>query len=179
MPSSTTTYYDYSVINFASILNRTNVDVINYFDDYGVQLRNGKDFKKIFLHFCIKRICDECLAIKGPGKKILFCNPEFVDKRSEIFESIDYNEYIKFISGTLDELSKFLPVDVFMSSDVKFEDIQSRTVDNNLKYDFDMITTSSSKRKSIKHLVEYANELGLKLIGKDFSSRPQLHKIYI
>lgn len=172
-------YYNYTVVNFEPVIGKTNLEVVSYYFDNGLTLRKvNRDFKKIFTHFFVKNICTTCLNVKGVSEKILFVNPKLVSPKSEIFDYVDYDEYTIFVQRILKELDGLIPMAIYHSVDLSFDDVKYMET-NDLKYNFDLIHSHSHGRKSIRKLTEYAEALGLNFLHKDYLNQPTLHRIFI
>lgn len=177
---STKHYYNYIVISFSDLIEKINVDVINYYFDNGIELvKINKDFKKIFVHFLIKNLCSQCLVVKGTSDKILFCDPNFISSKSEIFESIEYAQYIDFLKNVLKEIEGLIPITIYYSIDVKFDEVSEKAFVNDLKFNFDYVHSKGREKKSLRKLSQYAEHLGLNFIHKDYLNQLSLHKIFI
>jgi len=173
-------YHNYIVINFDDLVHRVNVDVINYYSDNNLQINKvNKDFKKIFVHFFIKELCTLCLRITNINGKILFCNPEFISNKDEMFEYVDYIQYINLVKGILTEIADILPVAIYHSTDIRFEDIYEKDSSNDLKFNFDYVYSKHYNNKSLRKLNQYAEKLGLNFLRKDLLNQINLHKIFI
>lgn len=172
-------YYNYTVVSFDSLIKKINVDVINHYFDNGLELvKINRDFKKIFVHYCIKNFCTDFQELKGVTDKIVFCNPKIISPKSEMFDIIDYKDYVKFLKRILKDLDSVLPFTLYFSEVVEFDNIDQLDT-NDLKFTFDYIHSTSGTNKSIHKLTKYVQGLGLNYLSKDYLSRPNLHKVFI
>lgn len=173
-------YYSYTVINFDTLIDKVNVDVVNYYFDNGIPLTKiNRDFKKIFVHCLIKDLCAKCLVLESAANKILFCNPYLVSPRSELFDSVSYESYILFLQGVLKELRDLIPVAIYFSIEKHFCDISEKELTNDLRYEFDFAHAKTRSSKSLKRLSEYADQMGLNFLRKDYLKYPKFHKLFI
>jgi hypothetical protein len=178
--SATKQYYNYTIIDAERLIEKVNVDVINYYFENGIPLvKINRDFKKVFVHFLIKGLCERCLNQKSGPEKILFCNPNLISSTSEIFDTLDYSTYIKFVEGVLKEIEGLIPVAVYNSADMEYADISEKASTNDLKYNFDYIYAKSQGKKSLRKLSQYAEDLGLNFIHRDYLTQLSLRKIFI
>jgi len=171
-------YYNYTVINFDELIESTNLGIINYYSDNNIPLKKiTTDFKKIFVHFFIKQLFSSCLSNNKLFDRILFCNPYFVSENLEIFEYIKYDDYVSFVKRILNEIEDIIPVAVYYSSELLYNEISSKTL-NDLKFSFDFIS-SKKNNKSIHKLSQYAQTLELNFLYKDYLKRLDFRKIFI
>ncbi len=178
--SATKQYYNYTVIDFERLIEKVNVDVINYYFDNQIPLiKINRDFKRVFVHFLIKSLCEKCLVVRGGNDKVLFCNPNLVSPKSEIFDTLNYETYINFIEGILREVDGLIPVTIYHSADLNYTDISERSNSNDLKYNLDYLHSKSYGRKSFRKLSQYAEQLGLNFLHKDYLTQLNLRKIFI
>lgn len=178
--SATKQYYNYIVINFDFLIDKVNLDVINYYFDNGIPLTKiNRDFKKIFVHCLIKDLCAKCLVLESASNKILFCNPNLVSPKSDLFDSVSYESYIEFLECILKELKDLLPVAIYYSIDIHFDEISEKVLTNDLRFNFDFVHAKTRSSKSLKRLNEYADKMGLNFLKKDFLNYPKFHKLFI
>lgn len=173
-------YYNYTVVDFDPLINRTIVDVVNYYTDNGMPLKKiTRDFKKVFVHHFIKNICAYCLDFKVASDRILFCNPQLISKRSEIFDYLEYVDFVQFLKRILKELDGLIPLSIYQSVDITFEEINERMSTNDLKFAFDLVHSNSHGSKSYRKISEYAESLGLNFLAKDYLNLIPNRKIFI
>lgn len=180
MSSAVKQYYNYVVINFDTLINKVVVEVVNYYHDNSIPLvKINKDFKKIFVHFLIRDLCSKCLSLKQNPEKILFCNPDLITNKLELFNYIDYAQCIDFLYTILKEIECVLPITIYYSVDIHFDEITERNITNDLKYNFDYVVAKNAGTKSLRKLSLYAEQLGLNFLHKDFLTKFPLRKIFI
>lgn len=173
-------YYNYTVVEFDPLINRTIVDVVNYYTDNGMELKKiTRDFKRIFVHHLINNICEFCMASKVATDKILFCNPQLITKRSEIFDYLEYVDFVLFLKRVLKELDGLIPLSIFQSVDITFDEISERMTTNDLKFAFDIVHSNSHGSKSYRKISEYSETLGLTFLRNNFLTQVPLRKIFI
>jgi len=173
-------YYNYTVISAEHLINKVNVDVINYYFENEITLTKiNRDFKKVFVHFLIKALCDKCLHLNVLNEKILFCNKSIISIKSEIFDTIDYKMYNTFVEGILKEVQTLIPISVYFSDDITFQDISESSKMNDLKFNFDYIYNQNNSHRSLHKLSQYAEHLGLNFLKRDYLTQPKLHKVFI
>ena len=178
--TDTKQYFNYTIIDFEQLIERIDVSVINYYFENNIELKKiDKDFKKIFINFFIKHLCDKCLEIKNSNKKILFCNPNIVTPKSEIFDYIDYQQFIVFINSILKEIESILPILVYVSNDITYTNVQENSTLNDIKFNFDFLYGKKDETKSLRKLMKYAESLGLNFLHKSFLNQQKIHKIFI
>lgn len=171
-------YYNYSIISFDELISRTNLKVVNYYFENEIKIEKiNRDFKKLYVHYLIKELCSICMETKSGMERVLFCNPNFVSVKSELFDTLDYQEFCTFLRSMLKELGSVLPITIFESVDINYADVSDLKT-NGLRMVLDVLCTHQ-KKKSIQKLTQYAEQLGLNLVFNDFNSGYKLHKIFI
>lgn len=175
MEFKTEIYQNFHVIDLESLLQIVNIDVINYYFDFNLNLEINKDFKKIFIYFFLKRLCNKCLSLKQSSKHILFCNPILI-YNSEIFERINLIDYNIFVKKILNELIDIIPIKIYYSKILSYNDLTHNSYFNQLLFDFNNIIIT---KKSFKKFAQYIKFLGLNSFYKDFLTFISFNKLFI
>lgn len=179
--SNSKQYYKYSVLNTENILTNTNEDIVHFYFSRDLPLQKiDKDFKRVLVHYLLSNICAECTNanVMKCRDRILFCNPNIARDSDELFVYINYDEYICFTEKVLSEIEKVLPLSLYISCDILYNDIDESNKRNDIKYAFDVVS-NRKRSKSIRYLFEYAKTLGLNSFCSDQLNNSNIRLLYI
>jgi hypothetical protein len=108
--------YNFSIINFNSILKEIEIDIINDLHVYGLLSEKlTPDVKRIIMHHIIFGICEFLLKLRQKEKVIIYYNTAQLES-STLLKYFDNSILLPCISRIIGIIKKYLPIKIFTST---------------------------------------------------------------